>query len=478
MTPKTRLAAGVRAGHDANASEIPAAPEAECAVAAGPSARSGEDRCPGALRPFAAEDGLIIRARVPGGGVSLGTLRTLLQIGADYGTPRIQLTTRGNLQVRGLPDPLPDDVAERLADAGLLPSLTHERARNILAAPTSAVLRERARELDRMLIARPALARLPGRFLMLLTDSSGLGLNERFDVAYVDAGDGSGVLLLGRQDPFERQLESLDLARGRQETAQRPAMGSQVSDRERGNNRASAEESRRGSPRPLRLGRVVASDDALEAMLDVAAQFLTERDDERVWNIRDLPDSSPLYEGFAWGEVPGDPADNGTGDATTEPAGNPTGGAAGAIGASLGSGVYGADLVAGVPLGLLEAEHLTALEAVTDHVVITAWRSVLVPGGAAYADQLAAAGLIVDEASAWGRISACTGAPYCGRAQSETLSLARECVETIGAELPRLHLVGCGRRCGEPRGEHLTVVGAQSLADVRAAIAATTVASD
>ncbi len=381
---------------------------------------------------------MIVRARVPGGEVALGTLRTLLQIGADYGTPRIQLTTRGNLQVRGLPDPLPDDVAERLADAGLLPSLTHERARNILAAPSSAVLRERARELDRMLISRPELAGLPGRFLMLLTDTSGLGLDERFDVAYVDAGDGSGVLLLGRADSVAG-----------------PGVGRGVSDRQRGNNPAVEEDPRRATHSPLRLGRVVSSDEALGAMLDVAAQFLAERADERVWNIRDLPESSPLCGSFAQAEVPGDPA-----------------------GATLSPGVYGADLVAGIPLGLLEAAHLNAMESVTEHVVITPWRSVLVPGGAAYDAQLAAAGLIVDDTSAWGRISACTGAPYCGRAQSETLSLARECAETIGSKLPRLHLVGCERRCGEPRGEHVTVVSAESVVDVRAAIAVSSVTSD
>ena len=72
--------------------------------------RLGADRCPGLLKPFVAQDGAIIRLRVPGGRVRVSTLADLLAIGADHGAPLLSVTSRTNLQVRGLPDPLPDDV--------------------------------------------------------------------------------------------------------------------------------------------------------------------------------------------------------------------------------------------------------------------------------------------------------------------------------------------------------------------------------
>lgn len=331
-----------------------------------------------------------MRARIPGGEVAISTLQALMRLAIECGTPRIQLTTRANLQIRGLDDPMPPDVAERMADIGLLPSMTHERARNIIAAPTSQLIRERARLLDRMLQARPALADLPGRFLFLLTDRTGLGLTEPYDIAYVDRGDGTGTLL----------------ADGR--------------------------------------GRPCDADSALEAALELAERFLSERADERVWNIRDRPPESPLLDTF---------------ESVSATAGAP-----------LVPGPLNDDLVVGVPLGLLEPAQLTALESVADSVVVTPWRALLVEGGAEHAGTLAASGLITTSQSTWVRLSACPGAPHCARALSETLNLARECAAQLPVEGPRVHLVGCERRCGHPRGENVTVVGARDPADVRDAI--------
>jgi precorrin-3B synthase len=44
--------------------------------------RLGADRCPGLLTPFVAQDGAIIRLRMPGGRVRVSTLAELLAIGA------------------------------------------------------------------------------------------------------------------------------------------------------------------------------------------------------------------------------------------------------------------------------------------------------------------------------------------------------------------------------------------------------------
>src|SRR5262249_34316303 len=62
--------------------------------------------------------------------------------------------------------------------AGLLPSLTHDRVRNVLASPLAGLDRGTdltgiVRALDAALCARPRLARLSGRFLFAIDDGHG-----------------------------------------------------------------------------------------------------------------------------------------------------------------------------------------------------------------------------------------------------------------------------------------------------------------
>lgn len=137
------------------------------------------DRCPGALRPHAAADGALVRLRLPGGQISGASLAALGKLSAEFGDGDLHVTSRGNLQIRGLADPLPDSFTAGVAAAGLLPSLTHERVRNIMASPLSGIaggradVRSLARNLDRLLCADPGLAALSGRFLFGIDDGRG-----------------------------------------------------------------------------------------------------------------------------------------------------------------------------------------------------------------------------------------------------------------------------------------------------------------
>ena len=58
--------------------------------------------CPGARRPMQAKDGLLVRLRISGGGVSAATLRGLVQAGRDHGSGLFDLSARANLQMRGV----------------------------------------------------------------------------------------------------------------------------------------------------------------------------------------------------------------------------------------------------------------------------------------------------------------------------------------------------------------------------------------
>ncbi|WP_327090321.1 hypothetical protein OIE66_06765 [Nonomuraea sp. NBC_01738] len=123
--------------------------------------RNRLDACPGALQVHQAADGPLARVRTPGGILTEHQLRELAGCARDLGSGVIELTSRANVQVRGLRDPA--EFATRIAAVGLLPSITHERVRNIVAAPS--VDANLVDELDQALCARPDLAGLPGRFL-------------------------------------------------------------------------------------------------------------------------------------------------------------------------------------------------------------------------------------------------------------------------------------------------------------------------
>jgi precorrin-3B synthase len=160
------------------------------------------DACPGALQVHQAADGAMARIRLPGGMITAAQLATLAVISAELGSGTLELTARGNVQVRGITDVTA--VAEAIAAAGLLPSATHERVRNIVASPLSGRVggktdvRAWVRELDAAIRAEPRLAELGGRFWFSLDDGRGDVSGLGADVGAHVLDDGVGLLLAGR----------------------------------------------------------------------------------------------------------------------------------------------------------------------------------------------------------------------------------------------------------------------------------------
>jgi sulfite reductase beta subunit-like hemoprotein len=135
------------------------------------------DACPGALQLHQAADGALARVRLPGGVISPAQLAALAHAATRFGSPAMELTSRGNIQLRAITDTAA--VAEIAAAAGLLPSQTHERVRNLVASPLSGRLGGRTdirglvTELDEAIQSEPALAHLPGRFMFGVDDGRG-----------------------------------------------------------------------------------------------------------------------------------------------------------------------------------------------------------------------------------------------------------------------------------------------------------------
>ncbi|ONK14751.1 hypothetical protein [Streptomyces sp. MP131-18] len=171
-----------------------------------PAVRDRRDRCPGALRPWPAEDGLLVRLRLLGGRLPARGLRALLAIGERWGDGRVHLTSRANVQVRGLPSDggaLTPEVLAAIEATGLLPSRSHELVRNIMVSPQTGLaggradLRGVAAGLDAALLAQARLAHLPGRFLFVLDDGRGDLLDRPCDLGLVALNGTTAQLRIG-----------------------------------------------------------------------------------------------------------------------------------------------------------------------------------------------------------------------------------------------------------------------------------------
>ncbi|MET9855659.1 precorrin-3B synthase [Streptomyces sp. NPDC006450] len=390
-----------------------------------PVIRDRGDACPGALRLHAADDGYLARVRIPGGLLTARQASVLADAADRFGDGHLELTSRGNVQLRGLAEGCGAGLAELLDGAGLLPAPGHERIRNIVATPLSGILgSERPHvtpwvgELDRLLCTSTRAAALSGRFLFAIDDGRG-------DVAALDP----DVTVLG--GPRGRALVRLGAAPGAVE---------------------------------------VDAPDAPRAALLAAEYFLDSADaaGTRAWRVSELPAvhaldaaefavrlraagiAAALVPEVAWPYAPPPtPWGPGTGDRTP--------------------------LCVLPPLGWLAADQWRVLVSVAEEgadaggpgdgeLRITPWRSIVLPRASTrrpvdgYA-HLLAAGLSVAPDGPWESVTACTGRPGCAKALSDVRADARAVVDATGEPSAEpgpvpvpVHWSGCERRCGHPRG--------------------------
>lgn len=190
-----------------------------------PTERTRRDRCPGVLRPWLADDGALVRLRLPGGEVTVAELTALAEVATAHGDGRVRLTSRANLQLRGLPrldaattaesaqvttatpaTELTPEAESALLETGLVPAPAHERVRNIMVSPLTGIasgladLRPLVPALDAAICAEPQLTALPGRFLFVLDDGRGDLMSRRRDLGLVAVDAEHGQLLLGSHD--------------------------------------------------------------------------------------------------------------------------------------------------------------------------------------------------------------------------------------------------------------------------------------
>lgn len=92
--------------------------------------------CPGALRPMLSGDGLVVRVRPHGGWLTAAQAAGIAALARQYGSGLLDLTSRANLQLRGVRPESHADVLQGLHILGLLDSSADfEARRNILVSP-------------------------------------------------------------------------------------------------------------------------------------------------------------------------------------------------------------------------------------------------------------------------------------------------------------------------------------------------------
>ncbi|MBR0783000.1 precorrin-3B synthase [Bradyrhizobium iriomotense] len=92
--------------------------------------------CPGALRPMQSGDGLVVRVRPFGGRLDAAQVSGIAHLAERHGNGLIDVTSRANLQIRGVSDSSHRLLLDGLAQLALLdPDADTESRRNILVTP-------------------------------------------------------------------------------------------------------------------------------------------------------------------------------------------------------------------------------------------------------------------------------------------------------------------------------------------------------
>lgn len=108
-------------------------PEAQGATVKGPIVQGW---CPGALRPMMSGDGLVVRVRLHGGRLPRAVALRLADLSRDFGNGLIDLSARGNVQLRGVTQAGHAGLVAGLSDLGLIDADSRlEGMRNIQVAP-------------------------------------------------------------------------------------------------------------------------------------------------------------------------------------------------------------------------------------------------------------------------------------------------------------------------------------------------------
>jgi precorrin-3B synthase len=365
-------------------------------------------------------DGLIVRVKPTGGTVSLGLARKIAGWSPRWGNGQIDLTSRANLQIRGVTEKTLQSLQEAMADAGLLDICAEaEAVRNVVASPLAGLdahalldIRPVVAALETRLVEDRALYALPPKFCWLVDDGGSASLDAvRADVRF-EAVSASAFAVV---------LDGLSGRFGQVPVADVPDVAARIA-------LAFLEHSVR------RMRDVVDAD--LKALAGLAGAGRAQR------RARGGRDGEPVHLR--------PPIACETGPSLSRLAGEPFFVALGLPFGRIGAG------------DLLDLVRKAAIGGATEFR-LTPGRTILVPFPSEDAARHFKASLpldrfILDADDPRRRVAACVGAPACPRATTDVRADAARLSSMVGVgEL--LHASGCAKGCAYPRAATITLVG-------------------
>lgn len=381
--------------------------------------------CPGALRPMQSGDGLLLRIRPRVGTLPIAALSTISKTAAEFGSGEIDLTNRGNLQLRGLTAASHPRALTVLGESGLIDADERaEAVRNIIVDPLSGIdparsdVRALAERLEDILIEDRTFWQLPGKFGFSFSGT-----------AEARAGDRSTDIMVS-SIASETYAVSLD-----------------------GN---------------VEEGALLPSHRVVEAITRLAAVFLKLRaGDPAIGRMRDAvarSGSATIYAAAGLACAPLTPAES----SSVSP---PPVGSLDRRGQVFAAGV-------GLPFGRIDARQLGALHAAAsnagiDVARVSPQRVLVFP-----IDHVSKRDAIVVEAERQDLITepddprlffdVCPGSPACANATTDTRRDARRIAETVRGRtfLPSIHVSGCEKGCARRGAAALTLVARDGRYDV------------
>jgi precorrin-3B synthase len=380
--------------------------------------------CPTLLAPMQSGDGWLARVKPSAGVITAAAARVIAWAASRHGNGHIDLTSRGNLQVRGLSPRSAELFAETILAHGLAsadPAV--EAIRNVMASPLgpddpSAAFASHAlaREIEAMLAAEAALQDLPPKFCVLVDGGGALPLS----------GVTADIMVRPHGEAVAVELDGC----GQAELCLRGTLAKTV----RALALAFLRLSRERREPPRRMGALVTE---IGAGAIFAAAGLTP---VAMPNAPSAETRAPV--GFIPLPAP----------------------AEGCLGV-------------GLPFGRIEAAALVRLADLSEHhgdgtLRTTPWRALLLPGVApeaveSIADEVQALGLIPDATDPRLHIFACVGAPACSSASVDARGDAARLAAAISTTEGRtIHVSGCVKSCAHRGPAALTLVGRDGRYDL------------
>jgi precorrin-3B synthase len=384
--------------------------------------------CPGALRPMRTGDGLLLRIRLKGARLDLDRAEAIADCAARFGNGIIEISSRANLQLRGVGEAQLSALQRRLDELGLLDAdASAEGARNIVASPISDLdptaidIAPAMAALEARLADAAALHRLPPKFSFLVDGGGVLPLGDiEADVRF-EAWRGEGgpcfVVTLAGADDVGAQCAAQDVPNAAAALAG-----------------AFLREAGAGDDAPRRMSGLVMRDGASGVFAAAGlAPLAAPKSLRRRASYRDF------------------------------------------LGVRAFGGYYGVG--AAPSLGRMTAADLRMLarearQCSARDIRLTPWRALIVAGlERAGAQDLAAAlserGFLLDAKDPRLSVVACAGAPACANAarpvQEDALALAASIAPRPGIVL---HVSGCQKGCAHAKAAPFTLVARQGRYDL------------